>query len=79
MLKHFSSTKLARKDAQTKCEQFRLSTEMALIRLIDQLRFDLDGNRTSRLVFIDDRKAFDLIDHRILLTKLESMELDLII
>lgn len=36
------------------------STEMALIRLVDQLFFDLDENKVTGLVFIDYKKAFDL-------------------
>ena len=48
------------------------STETALIRLIDQLLFDLDGNRAAGLVFIDYKKAFDLIDHGLLLEKLKA-------
>ena len=47
------------------------STETALILLIDQLLFDLDSNRASGLVFIDYKKAFDLIDHGLLLEKLK--------
>ena len=45
------------------------STETALIRLLDQLLFDHDENRVSGLVFADYRKAFDLIDHSILVKK----------
>ena len=48
------------------------STETALIRLVDQLLFDLDKNRASGLVFIDYKKAFDLIDHGLLLEKLKA-------
>ena len=48
------------------------STETALIRLVDQLLFDLDKNRASGLVFIDYKKAFDLIHHGLLLEKLEA-------
>ena len=59
------------------------STETALIRLIDQLFFNLDKNRSTGLVFIDYRKAFDLKDHDLLLTKLNASricghELDLL-
>ena len=59
------------------------STESALIRLVDQLLFDLDRNRTSGLVFIEYKKAFDLIDHGLLLEKLKAYgvrdnELDLL-
>ena len=49
------------------------STETSLnIRLVDQLLFDLDKNRASGLVFIDYKKAFDLIDHGLLLEKLKT-------
>ena len=49
------------------------STETALIRLVvDQLLFDVDRNRASELVFIDYKKAFDLIDHGLLLEKLKA-------
>ena len=48
------------------------STETALLRLIDQLFFDLDHNNVTGLVFVDYKKAFDLIDHGLLLKKLES-------
>ena len=46
------------------------STETALIRLVDQLFFDLDENKVTGLVFIDYKKAFDLINHDILLARL---------
>ena len=48
------------------------STETTLIRLVDQLLFDLDRNRASGLVFIDYKKAFDLIDYGLLLEKLKA-------
>ena len=46
------------------------SNETALTRLVDQLFLDLDKNRATRLVFIDYKIAFDLIDLGLLLTKL---------
>ena len=48
------------------------STKTALIRLVDQLLFDLDKNRASGLVFIDYKNDFDLIDHSLLLEKLKA-------
>ena len=34
--------------------------------------FELDKNRVSGLVFIDYRKAFDMVDHEILMAKLKA-------
>ena len=51
------------------------STEIAHIRLIDQLLLDLDKNRATEQVFIDYKKAFDSIDHDLLLTKLNVSEI----
>ena len=47
------------------------STETALIRTADQLLFSLDNNRVCGLVLIDFRKAIDMVDCEILLTKLQ--------
>ncbi|PFX17087.1 putative RNA-directed DNA polymerase from transposon BS [Stylophora pistillata] len=49
------------------------STETALIRLVDQLLFNLDNVKATGLVFIDYKKAFDLIDHNLLLSKLKAL------
>ena len=59
------------------------SNETALIRLADQLLLDMDKNRATGLVFIDYKKAFDLIDLGLLLTNLNvsgiyGTELDLL-
>lgn len=48
------------------------STETALIRLMDQLLFDMDKDQVSGIVFVDYKRAFDLIDHDILLSKLKA-------
>ena len=49
------------------------STATALIRLVDQLLFNLDNDKVTGLVFIDYKKAFDLIDHHLLLSKLKVL------
>ena len=48
------------------------STETALIRLTDQILLDIDKDRLTGLIFIDYKKAFELIDHDILLLKLQA-------
>ena len=48
------------------------STETALFRIIDDLLFNLDNDRVSGMVLVDYRKAFDMIDHTLLLKKLEE-------
>ena len=47
------------------------STETALIKLIDELLFSLDNNKVSGMVLVDYHKAFDMVDHQLLLRKLE--------
>ena len=47
------------------------STETALIKIIDELLFNLDNDKVSGMVLIDYRKAFDMVDHELLLKKLE--------
>ena len=48
------------------------STETALIRIVDQLLLNLDKNRVSGLIMIDYCKAFDMVDHELLLMKLKT-------
>ena len=52
------------------------STETALIKLIDQLLFDMYNNRITGMVLVDYQKAFDMVDHCLLLSKLEIYGLD---
>ena len=49
----------------------RHSTETALIKVVDDLLFNLDNDCVSGKVLTDYRKAFDMIDHTLLLKKLE--------
>lgn len=52
------------------------STETACLELVDKLFQQLDEGKSPFCVFIDLSKAFDTIDHKILLTKLKYYGLD---
>lgn len=52
------------------------STEMAIPYIVDTLLFNLDGNKIDALVLVDYKKAFDMVDHAILLSKLEAYNFD---
>ena len=59
------------------------STELAAIEFIDRVTFELDHGHTPLSIFLDLSKAFDTIDHDILLSKLrhygfQNKSLDLI-
>ena len=47
------------------------STELALSELVDRIYTDLDEKQLPIAIFIDLSKAFDTIDHTILISKLE--------
>ena len=49
------------------------STTMAVIKLLDELYRGADTNMISRVLFIDFAKAFDRIDHSILIRKLLNL------
>ena len=44
-------------------------TETSLIKIIDKLLFNLDKDRVSGIALVDYRKAFDIVDHELLLRK----------
>lgn len=54
----------------------RHSTETASIEIIDELLFNLDIDRVSGMILIDYCEAFDMVDHSILLQKLQVYGLD---
>jgi hypothetical protein len=47
------------------------NTEHAVIELIDRIIFEMEKNRTPLNIYLDMTKAFDTLDHEILLRKLE--------
>jgi len=47
------------------------STETALIKLTDELLFNMDNDNVTGMISIDFKKAFDLVNHEILLQKLQ--------
>jgi hypothetical protein len=46
-----------------------------VINVIDDLLFNLDNNCVSGMVMVDYRKAFDMVDHTLLLKKLQIYRL----
>ena len=49
-----------------------MGTETALVHYINNLQNALNGGKYSISIFMDLSKAFDIIDHKILETKLEQ-------
>ncbi len=48
------------------------STEIALIKIINDIRFNSDSGKISVLVLLDLSAAFDTVDHNMLLERLEN-------
>ena len=48
---------------------------MAILELVKEMTTAMDNSQSSIAVFIDFKKAFDTVDHNILLTKLENYDI----
>ena len=47
------------------------STEHAILSIIDKIQEAIEGGKFSCGIFLDFKKAFDTVNHEILITKLE--------
>ncbi len=54
-----------------RCSDVQYSTDHALISLTESIKSTLDKNKFGCGIFIDLQKAFDTVNHEILLSKLE--------
>ena len=52
------------------------STELAALEMVDRIGKELDSNKTPISIFLDLSKAFDTLDHEILITKLHYYGMD---
>ena len=50
--------------------QKQTSTSLAIIELVEESTNSLDNHKSTVGVFIDPKKAFDIVDHDILIEKL---------
>lgn len=50
-----------------------MGTHTAVIRLVDDIRYGIDEQQMTVAVFLDFTKAFDLVDHLLLLRKLHML------
>ena len=51
------------------------STEHAILSIVDEIQEAIEGGKFSCGIFLDFKKAFDTVNHEILITKLEHYEI----
>ena len=53
----------------------KITPHMALLAMLDQISQEIDNKKYSNGLFLDLSKAFDTIDHHILLQKLSNYDI----
>ena len=75
---HRQVYKFLRKHNLITSEQFgfrpNLSTNIALTRVTEEILLNIDNKLVTGAVFIDLRKAFDTVDHTLLIAKLKILD-----
>ena len=51
------------------------STTQAIIQLINHINYNMDKGTPTAVIFVDFRKAFDCVNHKILIDKINSSNL----
>ena len=52
------------------------STSTCILKLLDDIYYNMESNKLTGVVFLDLKKAFDTVDHDIMISKLNKFNLD---